>query len=497
MAGRRARCDACNESFLVPALSKANDAPSQAPMKRAPPAVSSPQLIGLECRVCGTRLYGRADQVGKKIKCPDCGAGTVIPEPPKPKPLNMPAALEGEQYELWDFDEQPLPSELIAAQPKYIAVTCAKCGSLMYANENQVGQQIACPDCGTKHAVPPRPKAVKKPSVLAADRDTPKLDPAAAPGDLPPVIPHTLGLTVAEQRQEAEYTRALEKSQRTGRPMELDARGRAVLPRFPLLTGVVWFPFSAGCSTRWLAVATGLAIWAGLIVDGVPGWITWQGDSGGALKAMGGLGETMVGAVGAIIWFAAVANIVIAIASQSAVGADRIEDWPPMNFIHSLSEMLPLGVAIVFAAAPGWMLAQLLSLEPWQAAALAGSTLVLGLPIVVLSQLAGNSTWELIDLGVLGAAVRCPFSMILFYCESACLLAACAAAVVAAWQVNPYLPLAAAPLIVGCVLLYARLLGRLGWRLAEKIPVEDATDDDQRPTGPKNYNPPRAKKSAM
>jgi len=202
-----------------------------------------------------------------------------------------------------------------------------------------------------------------------------------------------------------------------------------------------------------------------------------------------------VGAVGAIIWLATASSIVIAIASQSAVGADRIDDWPSLNFIHSMSEMLPVGVAVVFTAAPGWMLAQLVAQEPWQAAAMAGGTLLLGLPITILSQLAGNSTWELIDLKVLGAVVRCPFSMILFYIETACLLMVCALAIFAAWQVDPYLPLAAAPLIVGCLLLYARLLGRLGWRLAEKISIDDPTDDDERPAGLKNYNPPRGQKT--
>ena len=77
--------------------------------------------------------------------------------------------------------------------------------------------------------------------------------------------------------------------------------------------------------------------------------------------------------------------------------------------------------------------------ELWQELAAGGITLILGLPIVMLSQLAGNSTWELIDLKVLGAAVRCPFSMMLFYLESAVLLAVCAAAIFVAGQKNIYL----------------------------------------------------------
>ena len=57
----------------------------------------------------------------------------------------MPAALEGDQYELWDADDQPLPSELSRPQPQYISVVCDKCGTLMHANEIQAGQKDRLP----------------------------------------------------------------------------------------------------------------------------------------------------------------------------------------------------------------------------------------------------------------------------------------------------------------------------------------------------------------
>ena len=64
------------------------------------------------CRVCQTLMYGRLDQVGKPIKCPDCGAQTIVLPPPQPvKPKKQPAALEGEQYELWGVDEAPSVAE--------------------------------------------------------------------------------------------------------------------------------------------------------------------------------------------------------------------------------------------------------------------------------------------------------------------------------------------------------------------------------------------------
>jgi DNA-directed RNA polymerase subunit RPC12/RpoP len=484
----------------VPALDKMTErqlpkagAVKKAVPKKAPKSspASRPELVGFECRVCGTRLYGPSDKVGKKIKCPDCGAGTTIPEPPKPKAKNMPAALEGEQYELWDVDEQPLPSEMVAAQPRYINITCRQCGSLLTATVDQVGQQVTCHDCGTRHIVPKPSLPAKKIAVLASEAQTPQLDPDARPAERPFVMPTANRLSIAEERQEAEYAAAAQKSERTGRRMALDTRGRPVLPPYPLLTGIAEFPFTSGVPTRWIVLTLCLALWGVPMIDGLRGWIAWSAPNGGGEAVFAALAETFIAAPLALVWYASLSSIVIAIFSQSAVGARRVDDWPSLNFIHSMSETLPLGIAITFCMAPGWGIAHVFANEFWQELVAGGITLILGLPIVMLSQLAGNSTWELIDLKVLGAAVRCPFSMMLFYLESALLLAVCAAAVFVAGQRNIYLILATAPLIVGCAILYARLLGRLGWRLAEKIAAEEPEEEDNPTVGPKNYNPPR------
>lgn len=481
MVGRRARCAACDAAFTVPAPSAAQRAGPVVPAKVSESKSEPPAHIAVECRVCGTLMYGRPDQIGKRLKCPDCGAFSVVPPPPKPKPKSMPAALEGEQYELWDADTQPLPSEILAAQPNYIAVKCRKCATLMHATEKQVGQPIVCPDCGAKHIVPPPPKPAAKRSVLTSDADTPVPDTALDPGERPAPIVHPSKM-FHEEQQESEYARALEKSKRTGKRMEIDSRGRPVLPRFPLLTGILPFPFTSGCPSRWAVLTLGLVCWAALLADGIPAWVTWSGGTEGAMRAMAGLGETVLGAVFAIIWIAAASSVFIAIVSQSAVGTKRISDWPTMNFIGSMAEMLPVGIAVLFTGAPGWMLGQLIAPDPWQLALLAGGSLLFGFPITLLSQLAGDSTWELIDLNVLGAAIRCPFSMMLFYLQSACLAAICALPTIAIWQVNMYWVLALAPLYVACLIVYARLLGRLAWRLSEKMPADEQAKDSAKPT---------------
>jgi hypothetical protein len=239
----------------------------------------------------------------------------------------------------------------------------------------------------------------------------------------------------------------------------------------------------------------GLAGWAALLIDGLPKWANWNGSMDTALGAYAGLFESILAGVFAIIWYASMSSITTAIVSDSAIGADQIGDWPALNFIHSISEMWPLGIAIIFSAAPGWMLGQLVANEAWQIVACAGGSLVLLLPIALLSQLAGNSTWELVDLKVLSAAVWSPFSMLILYLESVCLFLVCAVAIAAAGQVNLYLMLAASPLIVLCIVLYTRLVGRLGWRLAEKIKIGEPVEEERQPVGPKNYNPPPAPKT--
>jgi hypothetical protein len=273
--------------------------------------------------------------------------------------------------------------------------------------------------------------------------------------------------------------------------MALDTRGRPILPPYPLLTGVAEFPFTSGVPTRWIMLTICLVLWGALMIDGLQGWIAWSGPKGGGEAVFAALAETFMAAPLALVWYASLSSIVIAIFSQSAVGARRVDDWPSLNFVHSMSEMLPLGIAVTFCMAPGWGIAHVFADELWQELMAGGITLILGLPIVLLSQLAGNSTWELIDLKVLWAMVRCPFSMMLFYLESAVLLLVCAAAIFVAGQKNIYFILITAPLIVGCAIVYARLLGRLGWRIAEKIAVDVPDHDDSGPIGPKNYNPPR------
>ncbi len=76
--------------------------------------------------------------------------------------------LKAETYAVHSGDWVP-PDE--ADVPAYIAVRCQVCGTRLVATEEQVGQQIECPDCGTAATVPPPSEkpAPARPSVVLTD----------------------------------------------------------------------------------------------------------------------------------------------------------------------------------------------------------------------------------------------------------------------------------------------------------------------------------------
>lgn len=439
----------------------------------APTAAVSgiPDYIGFDCRVCSARLFAEPDKVGKPQRCEECGTITIVPPPPKPKSKNIPPALEGEQYELWEPDEQPLPSQILAAQSRLIAVECHKCNTMMYPTVKQVGEEIRCPDCGTRHIVPPPPRPAEKRSVLTPDARTPQLDPAADPGERP-YIAAPVGKMLHETEQEAEYARALEKARRTGKPMEIDARGRPVMPRWPLVTGIIPFLFSPGVLTRWIGYSA-----ISIAYDAL-GWIiVWAISHSESLYTLGISGILIAGfsAVGIVllpIWLAGLASIFFAIVTESSEGNATVKTWPSANLTDWFPELFYVTVAIVLSAGPGSLLAPLLRHDSLLTTACVAGGVVLSFPIIVLSQLDIGSPFGVLSFRVVRSLIHCPLSWVVFYIETGTLVALCVLAAYIAEQTHIFFTVLFTPLFVMSVLLYGRLLGRLGWRLVVTMRIE-------------------------
>jgi DNA-directed RNA polymerase subunit RPC12/RpoP len=468
MIGQRARCAACSLAFTIPAPTNKpvpTTASASKPQEAAPPA---PEHVGFDCRVCNTRLFAVTQDVGKQLKCPDCGALTVIPPPPPPKPKNMPAALEGEQYELWDADEQPLPSQLIAAQPKSVTLKCRRCDTVMHPMANLFGQPVRCPDCGTVNIVPPPPRPVVRQSVLAHDSLTPQLDPDAHPGERPLILPPSPGM-LHDDRFEDEYRRAKEKSERTGKPMEIDHRGRPVMPRWPLVSGVLPFLISRGVPVIWLLISMGFAAAAWALLTGIA---TANSESGAFT------GVPLIGGGSAILMIttAAAYSCLLQIIMETSEGNRTVYHWP--GFTDWLASLLWFGVAVPFSALPGWAIGQIPGVgnDPHLPAVITAGSILILLPIIMLSQLDINSPAGLLSGRILASLARCPFSWMFFYVEIAALAAICGGSTYFVATKYPNAVLWLVLLYVAALLLFARLMGRLAWRLAEAMPIEEELD---------------------
>ena len=112
--GRKAKCPDCGVLTQVPpppplrpkkvpkamhgqqyAVWGVDEAPSPAEI-----AAKQPAFFAVYCRNCDTLMHARLEQVGKKLACPDCGAKTVIEQPPKPKPKKSALVPDGLEYQL-------------------------------------------------------------------------------------------------------------------------------------------------------------------------------------------------------------------------------------------------------------------------------------------------------------------------------------------------------------------------------------------------------------
>lgn len=94
------------------ALSGFSDTEDQkpAPMKLVQPKVAVDDTFRVTCPNCDSLTYARPNQVGKRIRCPDCHAAIVVPPPPKAKPKYQPDIQAAATFDFQDSGEENLPS---------------------------------------------------------------------------------------------------------------------------------------------------------------------------------------------------------------------------------------------------------------------------------------------------------------------------------------------------------------------------------------------------
>ena len=149
----------------APVRSTANDTGYN--LHDSQPARKKPRdLITVVCHICATRMAAERKNLGKKLRCTECGTIVTIAEAPKSqeqmrKPTHIDDASVGE-YGVSSDQGSASKREVVT-----IPFDCRLCGTLMHGTNAQVGKELTCPDCGTKTAVPP-PKIVSPKAVVGA-----------------------------------------------------------------------------------------------------------------------------------------------------------------------------------------------------------------------------------------------------------------------------------------------------------------------------------------
>ncbi|HMP08533.1 MAG TPA: hypothetical protein PJ982_19465, partial [Lacipirellulaceae bacterium] len=428
-----------------------------------------PATVTFECSLCQTRITALTVDVGRRVACPDCGRKNIIPPPPKPKQAVVPAAMEGEQYELWGVDEVPAGGY---GDKELFPFECRVCQTLMYATREQFGMYQTCPDCGVRTiAKPQKRRSAALPLVSPGEEY--QLDESTVPEPRPYVVP--LAVRDAELHTSTRATSVGPDGRLIVQRLPERER-RPVRPAVPLVQGV-W---------RMLATQEVIARWVMLsLAGGAAGWFAHDALSGpaGGLAGFAGILFMVMAVVLTALWASMAAPLFLAMVSESAEGNDRLLEPPVWTSFDWLWEILYL----VNAAAGAGLLALGAWKAPWPMpeelrVGLTALVVLLTFPVMLLGAMLEGSPFGVLSPRLWGTLLRSAGPWLLFYVESAALWGLAAAAGWAVMNAGDLGVLVLPPLAMGTVLLYMRLLGRLGWWLAEGPSLGE--DDEDEPTLP-------------
>jgi len=453
--GRTAKCTSCESKFVVKPRAEKATAKADADSTKA----AKPKLIGVNCRLCGTRMYGTQAEVGQLLSCPDCNTKTQLPAPERPKGPNLPAALEGEQYALWEGDEQPWGDNLRATQTPLAPVHCELCNTLQHVTLDKVGTEVVCPDCGLSTRVPPPkteakhgPKREKrKPEAVMSEIEVEELHASVLPASAPPIY---------SRMQDFENQSAEEQEKQISR-VATNRHSRPRMPRMPLLTGWQAFISGPGVIARWVVLSA--ILFAPIVLAAIALSVISTGYG-----AVAGVPLLCSAGIAFVLWFAALCACGVAIVTESSEGNNKIENWPSVNPVDWLGETIYLVVACSAAAIPGWALGKLAMVDPTLAAIPMMGSIWLLFPVVHLSTLDASTPWALITPNIAGSFSEHFGTWTQYYLLSAIGGAATAGCLFGLSMVGGLATVLAPPIAVAAGGLYFRLIGRLAWRLREE-----------------------------
>ncbi len=529
--GSKRRCPKCLHIFVVPSAEEvARRQPKVEPYAMREGTESVPEVdqphLPLRCPLCRTHLQAREDQIGEQIVCPDCHTSVLV-ERPDHEPAVLTRKKEtspvagGDDYGLID-EVDASTSRRRAADPTYFATHCPLCGTHMQAREDQVGQEMTCPDCRRTMivpAAPPRrrssrgPREVDKEAAYGVRAEGEPTPDATATSYIPVVCPlcktrlHTTEDQIGQKMVCPDCDRLFAvppppKPERTYDPRDqfdgnydvgesvasapsggspilaslwhrhMGSRGEndrppSPPPRRPFLSSVFSIPWSPSVRMHflplWVLGMIVVAVVARIVslLGGAPGIAAWTE----AMVLMG------VASVLGTIWLGVLSVKCLAILGDTADGYDDVQAWPEGPFLDWVGEVFFVVNSLAIAMLPGVLISKLLVVSVGQSTWwIVPLGIVVMFPVMLMSMLEANSPMMPLSRHVWRSLLRVWRAWGCFYIETTLIIAAVGGLIFGMSDLNQWLavPIASAAL-VAAAMIYFRLLGRVAWCYARAV----------------------------
>jgi len=243
-------------------------------------------------------------------------------------------------------------------------------------------------------------------------------------------------------------------------------------PRWPMLSGILSFPFYLNTLGAWMFITAGLMLDAWLLMF----WIDYGAIGGMSTAYYTGMPTCLVG----ILTLGFAASCCFTIIEETSEGWDTFEVSPGMewkewvwNFAHLTALLLQAGIV-------GYIAYLVNSSHPWLSMAI--GTFV-AFPFVLLGSMAADGAWVPLAIGkVLLSLVQVWWAWALFFLEITPMILVWTLLTARELDLETYwlAPLYSAPLLAAIILIYARLIGRLAGCISEATnkSLTEGDDDD-------------------
>ena len=381
------------------------------------------------CPKCGGRLRLRPDQVGTEVKCPKCNAVFTVGRPAAPPPA--PVSPE-DAYE----PEIPLKRSTIVHEP----------APTMIEIDERPEMQVPIEPYYTPTLVQPQ-----------------QYDADWSRDDLEAEAPHQRPPSAEPDYLELAHKRGLVRTAESTPP-----------PDWLFFSGVFTFPWRGPNAARWtvMAVLLTLAGEIGLVV---------VNEMAGSVSLSGPV-LVLVASVVTVMTLTFCAACFMAAVDDTVDGQDEMQDstFPPWD--EWFPALFSVFNVVLMSGAVGYPLALVPQIG---FVGIPVSALVL-FPVLFLSAMECGSYFAPLSPVVWRTIPRFFGTWLAFYVISTLLIGGWLAGTAALLPNGAFLVvLGSAAALAAVVLIYARLLGRLGWRISTEFSPDD---------GPAGTSPPRGRR---